>query len=89
MNSVLLCDTTEIRPEALSDLWVQDRNPFFGADQPSLRDWTRLSSFSRHFVPERLGQKASMSLPGAFWGVRDWRIDATIDRFSADYETTD
>jgi hypothetical protein len=30
MNSVLLCDTTEIRPEALSDLWVQDRNPFLG-----------------------------------------------------------
>ncbi len=26
MNSVLLCDTTEIRPKALSDLWVQDRN---------------------------------------------------------------
>jgi hypothetical protein len=31
MNSVLLCDTAEIRPEALSDLWVQDRNPFLGA----------------------------------------------------------
>jgi hypothetical protein len=31
MNSVLLRDTTEIRPEALSNLWVQDRNPFLGA----------------------------------------------------------
>jgi hypothetical protein len=30
MNSVLLCDTTEIRPEPLSDLWVQDRDPFLG-----------------------------------------------------------
>jgi hypothetical protein len=30
INSVLLCDTTEIRPEALSDFWVQDRNPFLG-----------------------------------------------------------
>jgi hypothetical protein len=30
MNPVLLCDTTEVRPEALSDFWVQDRNPFLG-----------------------------------------------------------
>ena len=30
MNSVLLCDTTEIRPEALSYFWVQDRNPLLG-----------------------------------------------------------
>ena len=26
MNSVLLCNTTEIRPEALSDLWVGTRS---------------------------------------------------------------
>jgi hypothetical protein len=26
MNSVLLCHTTEIRPEPLSEFWVQDRS---------------------------------------------------------------
>jgi hypothetical protein len=55
MNSVLLRDP-KIRPEALSDLWVQDRYPFArdrlrendtfagNLDQPSMRGWTRLLS---------------------------------------------
>ena len=29
-GTVDLLTTNEIRPEALSDLWVQDRNPFLG-----------------------------------------------------------
>ena len=60
MNSVLLCDTTEIRPEALSDLGVQDRNPFARDRGKDLQE-TLINRpygtgrvfflFSRHFVP--------------------------------------